>query len=91
MTNTISTNAPMLLVLTGFMGAGKTSVGQAIAKKLGREFVDMDIMIEKEAGMSIPKIFERHGEAYFRAKEAEWCSRLAAQSHFVVATGAERW
>jgi shikimate kinase/3-dehydroquinate synthase len=87
MTNAFSTNAPMLLVLTGFMGAGKTSVGQAIAAKLGREFVDMDILIEKEEGMSIPKIFETHGEAYFRARETEWCSRLAAQSHLVVATG----
>ena len=87
MTNPFSANAPMLLVLTGFMGAGKTSVGQVIAQKLGREFVDMDVLIEKEEGMSIPKIFETRGEGYFRAREAEWCARLAAQNNLVVATG----
>ena len=79
MTDPFSANAPMLLVLTGFMGAGKTSVGQVIAQKLGREFVDMDVLIEKEEGMSIPKIFETRGEGYFRAREAEWCARLAAE------------
>ena len=76
-----------LLVLTGFMGVGKTSVGQVIANKLGREFIDMDGMIEHEEGMAITKIFETRGEAYFRALESDLCARLAARENLVVATG----
>ncbi len=87
MTNTFSANSPLPLVLTGFMGAGKTSVGQVVANKLAREFVDMDVVIEEEEGMPIPKIFETHGEAYFRAREAVWCERLATRDNLVIATG----
>lgn len=75
------------IVLTGFMGAGKTSVGKAIAERLGREFVDMDVAIEAAEGMTIRQIFETHGEAYFRARETEWCARLAEAGNHVVATG----
>jgi shikimate kinase / 3-dehydroquinate synthase len=87
MTNTFSANSPLPLVLTGFMGAGKTSVGQVVAGKLARDFVDMDVVIEEEEGMPVSKIFETRGEAYFRAREAEWCARLALRDHLVVATG----
>ncbi len=87
MTNSKSANSPLLLVLTGFMGTGKTSVGQAVAGKLGREFVDMDVVIEAEEGMPVRKIFETRGEPYFRAREAEWCARLAASGNRVIATG----
>lgn len=75
------------IVLTGFMGAGKTSVGKVIAERLGREFVDMDVAIEAAEGMSIRQIFETQGEAYFRAREAEWCARLAEAENHVIATG----
>ena len=77
----------MPLVLTGFMGTGKTSVGQVVAEKLGREFVDMDVLIQAEEGMTISKIFETRGEAYFRAREAELCARLAARDNPVISTG----
>ncbi len=87
MTSTFSTNSPLSLVLTGFMGAGKTSVGQVVAQKLGRDFVDIDAVIEEEEGMPISKIFETRGEAYFRAREAEWCARLARRDRLVIATG----
>ena len=87
MTSTLSGNSPLPLVLTGFMGAGKTSVGQVVAQKLGRDFVDMDIAIEEEEGMSVPKIFETRGEAYFRSRETIWCERLAARDNLVIATG----
>lgn len=78
---------PLLLVLTGFMGTGKTSVGQVVAEKLGREFVDMDVVIEAKEGMPISKMFETRGEAYFRALEAELCARLARRDNAVIATG----
>ena len=59
------------LILTGFMGTGKTSLGKLLATRLGRGFVDLDQKIEKDAGMTITEIFERHGEKYFRELERE--------------------
>ncbi|MBN1249579.1 MAG: AAA family ATPase, partial [Anaerolineae bacterium] len=67
------------LVLTGFMGTGKTAVGQEVARRLGRAFVDMDAVIETRAGKSIARIFETEGEGAFRQREAALCRELAAQ------------
>ncbi|MEI6875543.1 MAG: shikimate kinase, partial [Spirochaetota bacterium] len=75
------------LVVTGFMGAGKTSTGKVVAKRLGRDFVDMDVAIEEAEGMSVSRIFEKHGEAYFRTRESEMCATLAARENIVVSTG----
>ena len=75
------------LVITGFMGTGKSAVGRMVADRLGREFVDSDELIEARAGCSIPEIFEREGEAHFRALEAEVCRELSAERGWVVATG----
>lgn len=75
------------LVLTGFMGTGKTSVGQEVARRMGREFVDMDEVIARRAGKSIPAIFAEDGEAAFRQIEAELCRELAQRSGLVIATG----
>ncbi|HUX41118.1 MAG TPA: 3-dehydroquinate synthase [Rectinemataceae bacterium] len=75
------------LVITGFMGAGKTSVGKVVADRLGREFVDMDVAIEEAEGMSVSKIFENRGEAYFRERESEMCARLAARENLIISTG----
>ena len=57
------------LVLTGYMGAGKTSVGRRVAGRLGRSFTDADRVIEEQAGMPIPEIFSRRGERWFRRTE----------------------
>ncbi len=75
------------LILTGFMGTGKTTVGRAVAEQLGRPFVDMDQVIEERAGRSIADIFAHEGEAAFRAIEAELCRELADQGDLVIATG----
>jgi len=75
------------IVLTGFMGTGKTVVGRAIAQTLDREFVDMDTLIEQREGMTIPEIFTRYGEAYFRERERELCRELARRRNLVIATG----
>ena len=75
------------IVITGFMGAGKTTVGQILARKLKREFVDMDEVIEARAGMTIPQIFERDGEAAFRAQERRLIYELALRNGLVIATG----
>ena len=78
---------PSLVVLTGFMGTGKSASGRLVANKLGWAFVDMDSAIEAEEGMTVAAIFETRGEPYFRAREADWCERLASRDHLVVATG----
>jgi len=75
------------IVITGFMGTGKSSVGRLIAERLGRPFVDMDLLIEKREGRPISEIFAREGEAYFRRLERDLCRELAAQSGLVIATG----
>lgn len=75
------------VVLVGMMGAGKSSIGRRLAQRLGLPFVDADNEIESAAGMTIPEIFEKHGEPYFRAGEARVIARLLDQGPQVLATG----
>ncbi len=75
------------LVLTGFMGTGKTSVGRKIAQRLEVPFFDIDALIETREAQSVRAIFETQGQAYFRAREAEWCTWLARAETAVIATG----
>ncbi len=75
------------IVLTGFMGTGKSAVGSRVAQRLGRPFVDMDAVLEQRAGKTIATIFAEHGEPAFRQMEAELCLELAAPRGLVIATG----
>ena len=75
------------IFLVGLMGAGKTTVGRALAKKLNRRFIDSDQEIEARTGASISWIFEIEGEASFRQREAEVIRDLAALDDIVLATG----
>ncbi|MYE79767.1 MAG: 3-dehydroquinate synthase [Chloroflexi bacterium] len=75
------------IVITGFMGSGKTTVGELLAQRLGREFVDMDRAIETRAGAPIRQIFARKGEAGFRELERTLALELALRRGLVVATG----
>jgi shikimate kinase len=75
------------IVLTGFMGSGKTTVGPLVAARLGWSFVDADDAIEAEAGCTIAELFGRHGEAAFREREQETIARLAAGDALVLALG----
>lgn len=75
------------LVLTGFMGTGKTTVGRGVAQRLGRPFVDMDAVIAERAGRTIPEIFRELGEGAFRQLERALCEELAARQGLVIATG----
>jgi len=75
------------IVLTGFMGTGKSSVAQRVALQLGRPLVDMDVEIEKRANKNIPRIFAEDGEAIFRQLEADFCQELSQQNGLVIATG----
>ena len=69
------------------MGCGKTAVGRVVAKVGGFEFLDTDQFIEEHVGMSIPRIFEEHGEKTFRRYEREVVMRLAERRDTVIATG----
>lgn len=75
------------IVLVGFMGAGKTTVGSELAAISGRTFCDLDTEIVKTAGMSIPQIFENFGESYFRDLETSSLQSVIGRQGFVVATG----
>jgi shikimate kinase/3-dehydroquinate synthase len=75
------------LVITGFMGSGKSSVGREVARRLGRLFVDMDELIEEREGATIAEIFARGGEEHFREMEKGLCHDLAASKGLVIATG----
>lgn len=75
------------IVLVGFMGAGKSSVGRALAERLGWRFVDADDAVEETVGLPVPEIFRRHGEDAFREWEAETVDEILSERCVVVATG----
>lgn len=75
------------IVLTGFMGSGKTTVGPLVARQLGWSFVDVDDVIEQDAGCTIAELFARHGEPAFRDREHATIVRLAIEDALVLALG----
>lgn len=77
----------MNIILCGFMGSGKTTVGMELAKIMGRKFIDTDEMIEKEQGIAIKAIFTVHGEEFFRDLEFECCKSISNMKNCVVSTG----
>ncbi|NBC96646.1 MAG: shikimate kinase [Deinococcus-Thermus bacterium] len=79
------------VVLVGMMGAGKTAVGTALARRLGVPFLDSDAEIETAARMTIAEIFARDGETFFREKEAQVIRRLMAGPPGILSTGGGAW
>jgi shikimate kinase len=75
------------VILVGFMGTGKTTVGRVLAEKLDWPLVDMDMVIEQRAGMTIPDIFASEGEDYFRGTESSVLADLLKGSRQVISTG----
>jgi shikimate kinase len=75
------------LILTGFMGAGKSTVGRPLAARLGWEFLDLDTLIEARAGNTVPAIFATHGEAHFRRLESQALASVLGRNHIVLALG----
>ncbi len=75
------------IVLVGFMGTGKTSVGKVLSKKLKRALVDVDTFIEKKQKMTIREIFERRGELFFRELEKKAVAEIAKSKKHVITTG----
>ncbi|WP_263368369.1 shikimate kinase [Edaphobacter bradus] len=75
------------LVLTGFMGAGKSTIGRLLASRLGWNFLDVDTHLERRAGATIPELFERHGEARFRRLESTALASALSATYTVLALG----
>lgn len=76
------------IILIGYMGSGKSTVGRKAAKAVEYNFLDTDALIEKEEGMTISKLFEEKGEPYFREKETETIRKLIAEPKGnIIATG----
>ena len=75
------------IALIGFMGTGKTAVGKALADKLGKEFIELDFLIEQKAGKTIPEIFQQDGEIAFRELEIEATKKISEKRNAVIACG----
>jgi len=88
------TNSAPLIVLVGFMGAGKTVVGRALAAQLGADFIDLDELIVEFSGRSISRIIEEDGEAIFRLIETDLLAMILDATRneaLVIATGGGTW
>jgi len=75
------------IIITGFMGTGKSVIAKELARKLKMEFIDMDRIIEEGQGMSIADIFIRYEEKYFREQENKLVKKLSQKENMVIATG----
>ncbi|MBQ5439356.1 MAG: shikimate kinase [Clostridia bacterium] len=75
------------IVLCGFMGSGKSTVGKLLAEKMGRKLIDTDAYIVKKENMPISQIFAEKGEEYFRACETQVCKELSQLSGCIISTG----
>lgn len=78
---------PLRFILTGFMGAGKSTIGRLLAKALDYDFVDTDRFIEREQGVSCGDVFEKLGEAHFRQLEREVLNKHLEKTKIVISTG----
>ena len=75
------------IALIGFMGTGKTAAGKALADRLGKEFIELDSLIEQKAGKTIPEIFQQDGEIAFRELEIETAKGVSGKKNAVIACG----
>lgn len=75
------------LVLIGFMGTGKSTIGRKAARRLGLQFIDTDHEIERVTGMTVPELFKKHGEIRFRSEEKAAVKRITQNDNQVIATG----
>ena len=75
------------IYLTGFSGSGKSTVGKALSLLTGKEFVDIDLMIEEIEQKTIPDIFDCEGEEYFRAVETDCLKKISIRTNLIVSTG----
>lgn len=77
----------MNIILTGMRGSGKTTIGQQLAKKIGRTFIDFDHEIEKIAKMTVSEMVKIHGWAHFRKLEQKICTKFSKMNNLIIASG----
>ncbi len=82
---------PSNIILVGFMGSGKTVTGRAVAKITGVHFWDMDEWIQEKNNLTIPELFEKKGEAFFRQQERQAIMWLGRKKNYVASTGGGTW
>ncbi len=75
------------IILIGFMGSGKSTIGRRLAVALNWEFIDTDLAIEKEMGLTVNDVFRRYGESRFRTEESLVVQKLSSRQHCVISTG----
>ena len=75
------------IALIGFMGTGKTAVGKVLSRKLGKEYVELDSLVERKAGKTIPEIFQQEGEEAFRELEIMVAKEVSGRRNVVIACG----
>ncbi len=75
------------IILCGFMGCGKSTIGRKLSQRLEKEFVDMDRYIEAKEGLTVKEIFEKYGEKKFRELETQACRELSEKSDLIIAAG----
>lgn len=76
------------IILTGYMGSGKTTIGKNLSEKLNIPFIDLDHYISEKEGLSIPEIFKKYGEVYFRKKEHFYLNQLlATEDRYILSLG----
>lgn len=80
-------NSAQTIAITGFMAVGKSAVGRTLARRLKRQFVDLDKVIEKTEGMKVKDIFAQKGESYFREHEKQALAEVLKHENQVIATG----
>ena len=77
----------MNIILTGYMGSGKTEIGSRLSQKLGMKFIDLDQYIEKREDSSITKIFEKKGDIYFRKIESKYLHEIIKEDNITLSLG----
>lgn len=82
-----TSNSPSSIIFIGMMGAGKTTIGRALARELGWDFIDLDHEIVRRCGVAIPTIFDIEGEEGFRRRETDTLADVVKQANLVLATG----
>lgn len=80
-------NFPGIIILVGFMGSGKTTVGRALAEALSYQMIDTDVAIENSLGMSVAEIFSNYGEDHFRRLEQDYIREMKTFDKVIICTG----
>ena len=77
----------MNIILTGYMGCGKTEIGSRLSQKLGMKFIDLDQYIEKKEGFSVTDLFEKKGNIYFRKLESKYLNEIIYKDNYIISLG----